>query len=295
MDNRKPVNTSGMIAGTQQSSIAPAAPKAAQSVNTIINGLLDSEGYRKRLNELLGERTPQFVSTIITMVNADTALKNAAIHAPQTIIQAALKAASYDLPVDNSLGFAYIVPFNNRKKVGDNFVSIPEAQFILGYKGMIQLALRTGCYKTINVMDVREGELVKADRLREEYEFNWIDDDDAREASSIIGYVGYFRLVNGAEKTLYMTTKQIDAHEKKNRKGYNQSKGWRDDYDAMARKTILRRLLGKWGVMSVDYKTASAAALKAAEDISAGMPDDMDVIPGDPVDITDTGEQNTVE
>lgn len=283
MENRRPNNTAGLIANQAAKSAAPTAPKAAMTVNSIINGMLDSEGYRKRLNELLGERAPQFISSVISLVNADPNLVEAVKAAPQTIVQSALKAATYDLPVDNALGFAYIVPFNNRKKLADGTTQkVPEAQFILGYKGMIQLALRTGCYQRINVMDVREGELIRLDPLREDFDFKWIEDFDEREAAPIVGYVGYFRLINGTEKMLYMTSKQIAASEQKNRKGQYMGKGWRDDYDAMARKTVLRRLLGKWGVMSIDYKTASPAALRAAENLAAMD----DTLPPPPLDVT---------
>lgn len=285
---RKPTNTSGLIANAANKPAT--APKAAQTVNSIINGLMDSDGYRKRFGELLGDRAPQFISSVISLVNADQNLVDAAKSAPQTIIQSALKAAIYDLPVDNTLGFAYIVPFKNMKKGG-----IHEAQFILGYKGMIQLALRTGCYQRINVMDVREGELIKADRLREDYDFNWIEDEEEREKANIVGYVGYFRLINGTEKLIYMSSKQIEAHERKNRKGNYMGKGWRDDYDSMARKTVLRRLLGKWGVMSIDYKAATPGALRAAENIAGGMlDDDTPGVPEGTIDITGTGSSRSV-
>ena len=120
---------------------------------------------------------------------------------------------------------------------------------------MHQLALRTGAYKTINVTDVREGELKSYNRLTEEVDITFEEDEDKRETLPIIGYVGYYRLVNGAEKTIYMTKKQIEKHEQKFRKGNNMGKGWRDDWDAMARKTVYRALIGKWGVMSIEYQT----------------------------------------
>ena len=291
MTERVPKNTNGIIA--QQTSKAvtnpsPTAPKMAQTLNQIINGMCDAEGYRKRFDELLGSRAPQFISSIITLCNSDANLAAAVRESPNTVIQAGLKAAAYDLPVDNSLGFAYIVPFKNRKKLpSGEIVYATEAQFILGYKGMQQLAIRTGVYQRLNVMDVREGELVKLNRLTEDFEFQWIEDDEAREQLPIIGYVGYFRLVNGMEKTLFMSKSQIAAHEERNRKGQYMGKGWRDDWDAMARKTVMRRLLGRWGILSIDYKSASPAAIKAAENINAGMQDDelppidADIIVGD--------------
>ena len=227
-----------------------------QSVNQIMSAILDGQNMRKRFDELLGKRSPQFISSIVSLVNADTNMQKAFYEAPMTVVQSALKAATFDLPIDQNLGYAYIVPFNNSKKNDDGtFTKRTEASFILGWKGMHQLALRTGAYKTINVMDIREGELKKYNRLTEEVDIQFEEDEDKRETLPVIGYVGYYKLVNGAEKTIYMTVKQIENHEKKFRKGNYQGKGWRDDWDAMARKTVYRRLIGKWGVMSIDYQS----------------------------------------
>jgi recombination protein RecT len=226
-----------------------------QTVNQLMNAMLDGEKLRGRFNDLLGKRTPQFVSSLVSLVNADANLQQAFFEAPMTVIQSALKAASFDLPIDQNLGYAYIVPFKNNKKNADgSWTKKTEASFILGWKGMHQLALRTGVYKTINVVDIREGELKSYNRLTEEVDIAFVEDEDTREALPVIGYVGYYRLVNGAEKTIYMTIKQIENHEKKNRKGDYMGKGWRDDFDAMARKTVYRKLIGKWGVMSIDYQ-----------------------------------------
>ena len=253
------------MAGKIQSAIANSANQqvapAQQSVNQLMNSMLDGEKLRGRFNELLGNRSAQFVSSLVSMVNADQNLQQAFYEAPMTVIQAGLKAAAFDLPIDQNLGYAYIVPFKNSKKDAQgNWTSKHEASFILGWKGMHQLALRTGAYKTINVVDIREGELKSYNRLTEETEIEFIDDDDLRESKPIIGYLGYYRLVNGAEKTIYMTVKQIENHEKKFRKGDYMGKGWRDDWDAMARKTVYRKLIGKWGVMSIQYQTALEGA-----------------------------------
>jgi recombination protein RecT len=214
----------------------------------------------------LGKRAPQFVSSLVSMVNADQNLQKAFYEAPMTVIQAGLKAAAFDLPIDQNLGYAYIVPFNNSyKDENGEWRKRMEANFILGWKGMNQLALRTGAYKTINVIDIREGELKSYNRLTEEVELDFIEDEAEREAKPVIGYVGYYRLVNGAEKTIYMTVKQIEGHEKKFRKGQYQGKGWRDDWDAMARKTVYRKLIGKWGVMSIEYQNAHEGASLAQQ------------------------------
>ncbi|MEE1352150.1 MAG: recombinase RecT [Clostridia bacterium] len=227
-----------------------------QTVNQLMNAMLDGEAMRGRFNDLLGKRAPQFISSLVSLVNADTNLQQAFYEAPMTVIQSALKAATFDLPIDQNLGYAYIVPFKNKKPNSDGTWSkVMEASFILGWKGMHQLALRTGSYKTINVVDIREGELLSYNKLTEDIDIRFVEDEDEREKLKVIGYVGYYRLVNGAEKTIYMTVKQIENHEKKNRKGEYMGKGWRDDFDAMARKTVYRKLIGKWGVMSIDYQS----------------------------------------
>ena len=255
---------SGKIQNAIANTVKQQAAPAQQSVNQLMNSMLDGEKLRGRFNELLGDRSAQFVSSLVSMVNADKSLQQAFYEAPMTVIQAGLKAAAFDLPIDQNLGYAYIVPFKNSKKDEQgNWSSKMEASFILGWKGMHQLALRTGAYKTINVVDIREGELKSYNRLTEETDVEFIDDDDLRESKPIIGYLGYYRLVNGAEKTIYMTVKQIENHEKKNRKGQYMGKGWRDDFDAMARKTVYRKLIGKWGVMSIQYQSAKEGATLA--------------------------------
>lgn len=253
------------MANTIQNKVAAAntgmVEEHRQSVNALMNSILDGEKMRSRFNDLLGKRAPQFISSVVSMVNADVNLQQAFYESPMTVIQSALKAATFDLPIEQNLGYAYIVPFKNSKKLeGGGWEKRMEASFILGWKGMHQLALRTGAYKTINVVDIREGELKKYNRLTEEVEIDFVEDEEIRETLKVIGYVGYYRLINGAEKTIYMTVKQIEQHEKKNRKGEYQGKGWRDDWDAMARKTVYRRLIGKWGVMSIEYQNRDAAA-----------------------------------
>lgn len=257
---------------------AVSAP-ASKSVSVMLNSILDSEGYRKRFDELLGARTPQFVSSIVSLVNSDATMKRAFMESPVSVVQSALKAATFDLPIDPNLGYAYILPFvNNYKDDKGVWHKKTEATFIMGYKGMNQLALRTGVYKTINVVDVREGELKKYNRLTEEIEIDFIEDDDAREKLPIVGWCGYFKLINGTEKTIYMTCKQIEAHEKKFRKGDKMGKGWRENFEAMAMKTVYRKLIGKWGLMSIDYQKADKHTIAAAEAIAKGKFDDEDTV-----------------
>ncbi len=282
----------GKISTRSEQMAAQAAAPQMKSINVIMNGMLDGEGMRKRFNDLLGARAPQFISSIVSMVNADQNMQAAFLEAPMTVIQSALKAAAFDLPFDQSLGYAYIVPFKNYDKASGTRKS--SATFILGWKGMHQLALRTGVYKTINVLDVREGELRSYNRLTEEIDLQFIEDEAERNSKPIVGYVGYYKLVNGAEKTIYRSKSAIEAHEKKFRKGDYMGKGWRDDWDAMARKTVYRELIGKWGVMSITYQSQKesaqlADALAADETATASMV--VDAEPAEPVPVDEaTGE-----
>lgn len=262
------------MAGNIQAAVKANKPevKQQQGINTVMNAILDKEGMRKRFDELLGARTPQFLSSIVSLINADKNLQSAFIEAPMTVIQSALKAATFDLPIEPSLGYAYIVPFKNSyKDDAGNWQKRTEANFIIGYKGLVQLCLRTGAYSRVpDAVDVRQGELVHYDRLTGDCEFKWEEDEEKRESLPIIGYAGYFRLKNGAEKTIYMTVKQIEAHERKNRKGKDMGKGWRDDFDAMARKTIIRKLVGKYGLMSIDYQNGSDSTTQLANAVMTG-------------------------
>lgn len=260
----------GGLMAKRQAQMTQTQPQAKESTAALMNMLLSKEGYQKRFDELLGKRSPQFISSIVSLMNADSALMDAFHDAPVTIIQSALQAASFDLPINPALGYAYIVPFRNSKR------NRMEASFIMGYKGMLQLALRTGVYKRINVVDVRAGELKSYDRLREDIELEFIEDEDEREKAPIIGYVGYFQMINGMEKTIYMTVKQLEAHEKKFRHGNYMSRGWKENPDAMMRKTVLRKLIGKWGLMSVTYQSADPSVLRAAQAIATGTFDDED-------------------
>ena len=263
--------------------------KGKQTVNQIMNAVLDGEKMRSRFDELLGKRAPQFISSIVSLVNADEKMQQAFYAAPMSVIQSALKAATFDLPIDQNLGYAYIVPFKNK--------GVMTATFILGWKGMHQLALRTGAYKTINVVDIREGELKSYNRLTEEVDISFEEDEEKRETLPVIGYVGYYKLVNGAEKTIYMTIKQIENHEKKHRKGDYMGKGWKDDGDAMARKTVYRRLIGKWGVMSIDYQSHGEGVTLANQMQEEYNLENANIVEGefinaDTGEVIDNGDQN---
>lgn len=207
-----------------------------------------NETTQKRINQLLGSRAPQLTTSLITAINSNDKLAKCK---PESVLNAALTAASMDLPINPNLGFAYIVPY------GD------EAQFQMGWKGFVQLAQRSGFYKTINVTDIREGELKDRHRLSGEIEFEFIANDDHRDKLPIVGYVSYFRLMNGFEKTLYMTAEEVEAHAVEYSKSYAYDKkknytssNWSTNFEAMARKTVLKLLISKYGPMNTQLQEA---------------------------------------
>lgn len=200
-----------------------------------------------RLNDLLGKRAPQFVTSLVAAANANKALNGCK---PESVVSAALIAASMDLPINQNLGFAYLIPYKN--KDGE------ACQFQMGYKGFIQLAQRSGFYKTINASEVKEGEIKKFDRLSGEISFDWIDDQIKREKAKTIGFVAYFKLLNGFEKSLYMTVEELEAHAKKYSKNYAKygSGLWKDSFDDMAKKTVLKLLISKFGPLNTQLQKA---------------------------------------
>ncbi|EWG12720.1 recombinase RecT [Cytobacillus firmus] len=217
---------------------------SAQSLG--LKGLLNTPTMQKKFEQVLAKKAPQFMASVLNLYNGDVGLREAE---PMSIVSSAMVAASLDLPVDKNLGYAWIVAFYDSKK------GYKAAQFQLGYKGYIQLALRSGQYKAINVIPVYEGELLKWNRLTEEIDL----DLDAKKSDKVIGYCGYFKLVNGFEKTVYWTRDEVEAHRIKHNKAKDKkslNNVWRSDYDAMAMKTVLRNMLGKWGILSIDMQKA---------------------------------------
>ena len=263
----------GLLAKKQQENQVQTQQQTAnKSVTMVLNNLLDSSGIRKRIDELLGKRAAQLCSSLITIANSTPEMQQAAVQNPMSLLQTGLKAATYDLPLGGDLGFAYPVAFYNTKKGGY------ECQFILGYKGLYQLAMRTGAYAKINVCDVREGELKSWNRLTEDIELEFIEDEEEREKTKIVGYCGYFRTVNGMEKFVYWSIAKIQHHEERFRKGKYQSQIWRDDPDSMSRKTVLRNMISKWGIMSIEYRSASADVVAMANDAANGTLDDEEIV-----------------
>ena len=167
---------------------------------------------------------------------------------------------SLNLSPSPQLGQYYLVPFNKKVKGVDGDESyIKVAQFQLGYKGYIQLAIRSGQYKKLNVLAIKKGELIKYDPLNEEIEVNLMEDEEERENAETIGYYAMFEYTNGFRKSLYWSKSKMEKHALKYSKGYSAHKGytfWEKDFDGMAYKTMLRQLISKWGIMSIDMQQA---------------------------------------
>lgn len=217
-----------------------------QEQMTGLKGLLAQASVQKRFDDVLGKRAAQFSSSLLNLYNGDPSIQEAE---PMSIMASAMVAATLDLPVDKNLGFAWIVPFYDHKK------GCKVAQFQLGYKGYIQLAQRTGKYKAINAIAVYEGEVRSWNALTEELEF----DPYGRISDAVVGYCGYFRLINGFEKKVFWTAEQLENHRIKHNKGKDKnalSNVWKSNYEAMAIKTILRNMLSKWGILSIDMQNA---------------------------------------
>ena len=214
--------------------------------------LMNTPAMKKKFTDILHEKSDSFMGSLMTLVGGDNYLSQAE---PMTIIASALKAATMDLPIDKNLGYAYVVPFNRSEKVGNKWIKHNEAQFILGYKGYIQLAQRSGQYKALNALAIYDGQLIDWNPLTEEFTFDY----KAKLSDEVIGYVGFFELLNGFKKTVYWTKQEIESHRIKNAKGYDKEKlsgAWVENYDSMAIKTVLRNMLSKWGLLSVEMQSA---------------------------------------
>lgn len=217
------------------------ANEVAKQQKVTIQSLVHNEEFVSKAQDILQDGTPQFMASVLTLANSNKLLGECD---PIKLYNCCLMAAALKLPFNQNLGQAYIVPFKG------------EPQLQIGWKGFIQLAQRSGQFKRINCSDVREGEIVKRDRLTGEIEFDWLDDAE-REKKQVIGYVAYFELLNGYQQTLYMSKAEVEAHAKKYSQTYKQGFGvWKDNFDAMARKTLIKRILNQFAPLSVDMAKA---------------------------------------
>jgi recombination protein RecT len=217
-----------------------------------------SEEVKKKFRNILGERAPQFLTSLLQVVGSNDRLK-ACI--PATIFNAAATAATMNLPINQNLGFAWIIPYNS------------EAQFQMGYKGFIQLAQRSGQYLKLNVLEIFENQFKSWNELTEEL----VADFSVEGFGKIHGYCAYFELLNGYKKTVYWSRLKVEQHGKKYSKNYNgKNSMWLSSFDDMAKKTVLKNMLSKWGILSIEMQTAitvDQAVIKNEEGTEVYYPD----------------------
>lgn len=206
-----------------------------------MKNLLANQGMQNLFADALKENKDRFLASIIDLYNGDTYLQNCD---PKEVAMEALKAATLNLPINKSLGYAYIVPYKNKGKL--------TPQFQIGYKGLIQMAQRSGQYKALNAGIMYEGMDVKRDYLRGTFEIIGEPTSD-----KVIGYFAYFELLNGYEKAIYMTKDEITDHAKRYSQAYGSDfSPWKKQFDEMAQKTVIKRLLSKYGVLTTEFEKA---------------------------------------
>lgn len=228
-----------------------------------VRSLLSQENVKSKFEEILKDRAAGFTANLAVMVNNSAALSKCD---PMTVVSAAVVAASLDLPLDPNLGFAAVVPFKDK------------ASFQIMYKGLVQLAQRSGQYKAINVTEIYDGELVSENRVTGRYVFN----NKKRVSDKIIGYAAYFELINGFKKTIYWTVADIEKHGKRYSQTYKQGFGlWSENFDAMARKTVLKSLISKWGILSIEMQSAIKYDHGVTRDVESGM---VEYVDNDPIE-----------
>lgn len=254
----------------------------------MLKSVINAPSVQEQFKNAMGGHKDAFVASLIELYTGDKALQSCK---PQLIVAEALRAATMRLPINKALGFAYIVVYNNNQKMPDgSWQKVPTPTFIPGYKGYIQLAMRTGEYKTINADIVYEGEISGFDKLSGTINF-----DGQKTSDKIIGYFAYFEMLNGFKKTLYMTLDEMASYALRyspSFKGRNKPTkevlikiaqenaptgkvGWEDNFNDMALKTVLRRLLGKYGYLSVEMQEAVAGDVRQ-EQAQAQRNDDIE-------------------
>ena len=286
------------MADNKQTNVPAPAPANGGAVEPKVNpktlalkNVLSTDSVKEQFKNALGKNADTFIASVIDLFNSDSKLRECN---PNQVVMEALKAAVLHLPINKSLGFAYIIPYSNsypkkdeygRDVIGQDGKKIWEKKleptFQLGYKGYIQLAMRTGQYRTLNADVVYEGEVRKVSKLTGEIAF-----DGDKKSDKVIGYFCYFELLNGFAKTLYMTVDQMANHAKRYSKGLkkevtvdqlkaladlpvstddNKTVGWLGNFHSMGVKTVVRNLLSKFGYLSVEMQTAIADDMRSEE------------------------------
>lgn len=211
-----------------------------------IKSLFNKDEVKQKFQELLGKRAPAFITSVLQITTQNDLLAKAD---PVSIYQCAAVAATLDLPLNPNLGFAYIIPYGQKQKDG-SYKQV--AQFQIGYKGFIQLAQRSGQFKTIAAAPIYEGQLVEQNPLT-----GFMFDFTQRKSDVVTGYAAHFSLLNGFEKTLYMTVEDLKKHGGRFSQTFKKGYGlWKDDFDSMATKTVIKLLLSKFAPLSVDMQRA---------------------------------------
>lgn len=221
-----------------------------------IKSLFGREDVTKKFEQMLGKKAQAFVVSVLQCVASNKLLAEAD---PVSVYNAAAIAATLDLPINSNLGFAYIIPYKQsfQDPKDGQWKQKQVAQFQIGAKGFNQLAQRSGQFQTINATDVREGELLSNNRLSGEMLFNWIQDEKERMAKPVIGFISYFKLINGFEKPFYMSIEQLRAHGVKYSKNYSNANSlWKTDENGMCLKTVIKLNLSKNAPLSIEMQTA---------------------------------------
>lgn len=244
-----------------------------------VKDFFSREDVKVKFHELLGAKSVGFLTSVLQITNQNTLLSKAT---PVSIYNSAAMAATLDLPINQNLGFAYIVPYNEKfKDTQGQWQQRCVAQFQIGWKGLVQLAQRSGQYKAINVVEVYENQFKKYNSLTEELDADFEIDGTGQ----VVGYVAYFRLLNGFEKTVYWSKSKVEQHGKKFSKTYENSNGvWKSNFDAMAKKTVLKSAISKWGILSIEMTKAVVADQAEIKDFET-----LDV------DYKDAGESVAIE
>ena len=257
------------------------------------SAFLAQDAMKKKINEMVGgEKGQQFITSIISAVSTNPQLAECD---NSSIVSAALLGQALNLSPSPQLGQYYMVPFNDSKR------GCKVAQFQIGYKGYIQLAIRSGQYKKLNVLAIKEGELKKYDPLNEELEIQLIENEEEREKATTIGYYAMFEYLNGFRKTIYWSKEKMEAHALKYSMGYRAKKGytfWEKDFDGMAYKTMLRQLISKWGIMSVDLTMQKALESDMAVINDNGTYDYVDNnsnVEDEPIPVETVESENTID
>ncbi len=248
-----------------------------------IRKTITGAGMQAMIQQRIGEKAGVFTTSLLDLIGDNTSLQKCDIN---LVIKEAIKAPALDLPINNNLGFAYIIPYGNKPS------------FIMGYKGFIQLAIRTGQYKHLNADAVYDGEEIIVDKIRGTMEVT-----GKPKSEKVVGYFAYMELINGFEKAIFWTKEQVTAHGKKFSKTFNNGP-WKSDFDAMAKKTILKSLISKYGPLSIEMTSALSSdtadfkghdAMAQDEIYTNANQEYIDITPVDPAPKEEPGPDGMTE